>query len=409
MRLLVAVPFPPDRHARHGGRVIAQLLGRLVGRHEIGVVYLSEGPPREADVALPEGLAFADAIPHTHGSAWRRRLRVLAGPVRGIPSPVAALYNDRLSNALVRRAREFRPHVVQVEHDELSYCGTALRRDAIQAPLLLICHEPGIVAAADQARVTSGRQRVAHRLDLYAWRLYLSRHLSEFDAVVALTREDAEKIRPFAGGARLEAIGLGVDIPAEPLSHTGDGTPSVLFVGGYRHPPNVDAAHRLLSSIMPRVRNEHPEARLLLVGADPTPDMRAAGGPLDTITGAVPYVEPFLNSAAIVALPIRTGGGMRVKLLEALAAGKAVVASRVAAAGLDVESGRELVLAETDEEFAEALNGLLADASARENLGHAAREWSFRALSWDARVAQYEQLYASLKSAPEPARPRGAT
>jgi glycosyltransferase involved in cell wall biosynthesis len=87
---------------------------------------------------------------------------------------------------------------------------------------------------------------------------------------------------------------------------------------------------------------------------------------------------------------------MRVKLLEALAAGKAVVASPLAAAGLKITDRRELVLADTDEEFAEAIVTLVGDAAARSKIGHNAREWALRNLTWDSRVKEWEQLYRSL-------------
>jgi glycosyltransferase involved in cell wall biosynthesis len=191
-------------------------------------------------------------------------------------------------------------------------------------------------------------------------------------------------------------IPIGIDLPERALDPLGSGEPAIAFVGGYMHPPNVDAALRLLRSIAPAVRRRVPRLRLLVVGADPAREMRDAAGPLDVVTGRVPDVNPYVDEAALLALPIRLGGGMRVKLLEALAAGKAVVATRLAAAGLDVEDGRELVLAETDEEFEAALVGLLEDEQRRGELARNAREWALRNLSWDPRVEAYERLYRSL-------------
>jgi glycosyltransferase involved in cell wall biosynthesis len=139
-----------------------------------------------------------------------------------------------------------------------------------------------------------------------------------------------------------------------------------------------------------------PGARLLLVGDRPTRQMRAQAGAHDTITGRVEDVGPYVDAASLVALPIRLGGGMRVKLLEALAAGKAVVASPVAAAGLELADGEQLVLADTDEQFATAIARLLGDPGARVRLGAAAREWALANLSWEDRARRYEQLYRRL-------------
>ena len=189
---------------------------------------------------------------------------------------------------------------------------------------------------------------------------------------------------------------MGIDIPEEPLSATGSDGPSVLFVGGYWHPPNADAALHLVRSIMPAVRSRLPGLRLVLVGARPGSDLVEAASAEDIVTGTVPSVTPFLDQASVLALPIRLGGGMRVKLLEALAAGKAVVASPLAASGLEVTDGEQLVLAQTDEDFAGSIVALVRDESARSRLGRNAREWALRNLSWDARVEEYEELYRSL-------------
>jgi glycosyltransferase involved in cell wall biosynthesis len=167
-------------------------------------------------------------------------------------------------------------------------------------------------------------------------------------------------------------------------------------VGGYSHPPNADAAVRLMQAIMPIARRRNPNLRLRLVGDKPTLAMARLATRRDQVTGTVADVQPYLDEAALVALPLRLGGGMRVKLLEALAAGKAIVASPLAARGLELADGRELVLAETDEEFAEAIVTLIADPDARRSLAQHAREWALQHLDWESRVRRYEELYRCL-------------
>jgi glycosyltransferase involved in cell wall biosynthesis len=128
--------------------------------------------------------------------------------------------------------------------------------------------------------------------------------------------------------------------------------------------------------------------------------MLAAVGEGIRLRGHVPELAPFLDAASLVVAPLRLGGGMRVKVLEALAAGKAVVASPRAAEGLEIADGREIVFAETDEEFVAAVSGLLADEERRVELARAARRWAERELGADRIVAAYEALYARLLAAP---------
>jgi polysaccharide biosynthesis protein PslH len=400
LRLLVAVPFSPRRHAEHGGRVIAQLLYRLVERHRVAIVYLRRAGSAPIDPQLAGRCDLVHEIPvsdhKSAGFAWRHRLDVLAAPLTGIPSPVAPLHARRFARACVDIANRWGPDIIQIEHDDLGYCGPLLRKSGSTAVRILTSHQPGAPASEDQARATRGRQRIAHRLDAANWRRYWARTLPTFDAVVTLTDRDRDVIEAAASGPRVISIGLGIDLPKEPLSATGDSDPNVLFVGGYMHPPNTDAALRLLRSIMPAVRQSLPGLHLTLVGADPGRELLSAATQDDTVTGYVPTVTPFLDRASLLVLPIRHGGGMRVKLLEALAAGKAVVTSPLAAAGLEVTDGQEVVLAETDAEFTDAIVSLVGDTAARSRLGQRARKWALRSLAWDDRVWEYEQLYRSL-------------
>ena len=161
---------------------------------------------------------------------------------------------------------------------------------------------------------------------------------------------------------------------------------------------------RLMRAIMPAVRRQRPGLKLTLVGDRPTRAMLRTAGAHDEITGAVPSVAPYMDRAALVVLPIRLGGGMRVKLLEALAAGHAVVASPRAAAGLEVTDGEQLRIADSDAQFAEVILELLSDPGSRRRLADAARTWAQDNLGWEQRVASYEELYRTLIASPSAGR-----
>jgi glycosyltransferase involved in cell wall biosynthesis len=211
------------------------------------------------------------------------------------------------------------------------------------------------------------------------------------DVVVVLTPRDRDAMAPYSRTTPLEVIPLGVETPERSLDPEGRPPPSVLFVGNFRHPPNIEAAKRLVGSIFPRVRRECPDAELHIVGDSP-PDLQ---GPAVVISGRVPSVEPWLDRAAVVAAPLASGGGMRVKVLEALAAGKAVVASPLAAEGLD---GAPLILAGSDQETADAISGLLNDPARRVALARRAREWAVAQRSCQRTVEAFEALYERLTS-----------
>lgn len=404
LRLLFVIPFGPRFDNLHGGRVTAQLLAHLVDRHHVVVVYLSspEDPPMDSELASRCALVERVELPPIRWPAvgWRRRLNVLSTPITGLPSSAAAVFSRQFAKAVREVALAWKPDIIQIEQDGLAYLAPFL--DGLSSAQLLVCHNPGLKASSDLADTTDGRQQLAHRLDAVTWRRYWSRLLPKMDAIVAFTNEDVTTLRGVAPASRLCRIPLAIDLPTEPCDSTGFGEPKVVFIGGYSHQPNADAAVRLIRSIMPLVRRRMPELGLMLVGDKPTCEMHRAASADDIITGTVPNVDPYLDEAALVVLPIRVGGGMRVKLLEALAAGKAVIASPLAASGLDVADGREVVLAETDQEFAEAIITLLGDEPARARLGTTAREWAMRNLTWESRVGEYERLYRDLIAERQP-------
>jgi glycosyltransferase involved in cell wall biosynthesis len=225
--------------------------------------------------------------------------------------------------------------------------------------------------------------------------------MSRVQVVVALTERDATTLRPLAGATPIEIIPLGIS--ASPNALDAVGKPGeLLFVGNFSHPPNIEAAERLIHGILPRVRAQCPDVVLRVVGADLPSRWQAREREGLLVSPDVADVGPFLNRAAVVMAPLSLGGGMRVKVMEALAAGKAVVATPLALEGLAVDDGDQVRIGRTDAELAEAAVELLRDPDRRSALGRRARAWAMTALDWAGPVAAFEQLYASLLARTRP-------
>ena len=160
---------------------------------------------------------------------------------------------------------------------------------------------------------------------------------------------------------------------------------SIVLVGQMRYAPNADAALWFAREILPRIAAEVPGARLYLVGNDP----RGALGALRdskrvVVTGRVEDVAPYVSGAMVSVVPLRVGGGTRIKILESLALGTPVVSTRVGAEGLDVVPGRDLQVADTPEAFAAAVIDLLRDAGRRRALSAAGRRLASERYTWEA-------------------------
>jgi glycosyltransferase involved in cell wall biosynthesis len=151
-----------------------------------------------------------------------------------------------------------------------------------------------------------------------------------------------------------------------------------------------------MNNIFPQVQAGLPELKLYIVGSQPPEPWKTKCKNI-VVTGYVDDVTPYLDQAAVVVVPLRLGGGMRVKVLEALAAGKAVVASPLAVEGLDVVDGEHLMLADTDEQFCQIIVQLLRDPERRVNLAQNGRAWACANIGWEKSVENYEALYQRLR------------
>lgn len=399
LRILVLCPFAPRTDAAHGGRVTASLLLRLAERHELALVCIrGEGEPA-TDAGLCDRCELVEEVVVRRPSpgGWAMRARQLAKPLWGYPNMVERAAAPGYEQRVRAVAAAFRPDVVQIDLAETARHLGGL--DDCRAPRILVEHEPGASAARDWSGAAAGPRRLWRRLDALAWRRFARRAYRAVDAVVVFTEADAEAVRALAPGARVRAIPFAVEVPERPLDPLGDGQ-TVLFFGGYEHPPNLDAALRLERTIFPAVRARVPGARLQLVGASPTEEMRRLAGPAVHLTGRVDSLEPYLDRAAVVVAPLRLGGGMRVKVLEALAAGKALVASRRALAGLSLDPAAAVV-AEADGDVADAVVGLLSDPDRRRAVATAGRRWVESSLGWERIVASWGELYGELAAGRE--------
>jgi polysaccharide biosynthesis protein PslH len=337
-------------------------------------------------------------VPYGRGQRWPARLRQRAGialsPIGGVPSWVTHRAMPAFQARVRELARTWRPHVVQLEYHVMGQYLSAL--EGCPAPRVLNQYEPGARAASEVWERSAGVARIRAYLDLLAWQQYERRVVRRVNAIVVFTAQDRQVMESYVAHPPIVTIPFGTVLPLQALSPVGTPPPSVLFVGNFRHPPNVDAAVRLARGIFPRVRQRYPEAMLYVVGAHPPAALRDAAGPNVVITGYVPDLNPHLDRAAVVVAPLRHGGGMRVKVLEALAAGKAVVASPLAATGISVSDGVQLVLAETDQQFSQQILRLLDAPRERAALAARARRWARAELDWKRPIEAYEALYHDL-------------
>jgi glycosyltransferase involved in cell wall biosynthesis len=392
-RLLLLVPFVPRTDGHHGGsRATAQQIAALAARYRTAVLYLRNPQDRPMEDELRNRCDLVREVAHVPPQGIRRIARqgqVAWSLLQGTPVWVAWWAVAEYARCVRETAAEWKPDVIQLEFDIMGQYLSAL--GACPAPRVLVHHDPGSGSGP-----APGARRLLAVLEQRAWKRYQRSIMRQVDRVVVFTERDRAAVSPLAGETPVVRIPLGGQLPEHPLSFTGSDRATVLFVGSFLHAPNADAARRLVDHIFPRVLAQRPHARLLLVGAHLPPDLRQRAGTAVEIPGRVPDVTPYLERANVVVAPLSRGGGMRVKVLDALAAGKAVVASSLAVEGLDLVNGREFCLADTDEEFSARVINLLDQENLRRHLGTNAREWAAEHLTLSRVADAYERLYNGL-------------
>ncbi len=240
-----------------------------------------------------------------------------------------------------------------------------------RVPLLLFSHN---VEHMIWKRLAAVERRPLQRAALeLEWR-----KLRQFEAsasvratlTVAVSQQDAAQIAGLAPGAEIRAIPTGVDTDYFTPGDTEPLAEEIVYVGSMDWRPNEDAVRHFLRDILPAVRLRIPAARFTVVGRDPSPALRAeAQRHGATMTGTVADVRPFVRKASVFVVPLRVGGGTRLKIFEALAMAKAVVATPVGAEGLPLVANRHFVCADGPGAFSEAVISLMRDPARRTELG----------------------------------------
>jgi sugar transferase (PEP-CTERM/EpsH1 system associated) len=171
------------------------------------------------------------------------------------------------------------------------------------------------------------------------------------------------------------------------------GEKTIVFTGAMDYWPNIDAVRGFATEVWPEIRRRDAQARFVVVGMNPAPDVRAlAADPRIRVTGTVPDVRPYLQHADVIVAPLRIARGIQNKVLEAMAMGRAVVASSAAATGIEAEPGREIAVVDAPHETVEAIAALLADPAAAARIGAAARSRVLARYSWEAHLSKLDPL-----------------
>ncbi len=377
------IPWPLDT----GGKIRTfRLLKALAKKHEVALVSFDTLPATVAG-PLECHMKFIERVYRPEGPVTRAM--ALA---RGLRGPVPFTVEQYRSKAMVERlakvAQRFSPDLVYLDSLHM-----AQYREVVPlVPAVLDEHNVESLLWYRVAALEPNRfKRIVLQHQASLLRAYEAERVRVMDRVLACSEEDRLLLRDMAGlpwGARRDRIWV-VPNGVDPDAFHGDTTPASLsgrplvFVGSMDWAPNEDGAVWFAAKIMPRIVEQVPEARFYVVGRNPGKALASLNGKDQVVVvGEVPDVRPYLLAAHVVPVPLRSGGGTRLKILEAMAAGKPVVSTTIGAEGLELTPGKEIEIADTEDGFVAAVVRLLRDEERSSAMGKAGAKAVARRYSW---------------------------
>lgn len=342
-------------------------------------------------------------------------LHPVAVPRRPRPKQGAGLYVRLLQNLFSSEPYSVSSHWTKA-------FDTAVEKEISSADYDLVVCEWTPYAQFMRTRTNIKTMVVAHNIEYQIWQRYVQNEkqfvvkkymamqaarMRTFEentfkivsGATAVSAADAEVIRTINPDLPVQVVDNGVDLEffRDFDQPSDDEAPGLVFTGSMDWRPNQDSVEYFVHEILPLVKRTHPHIKTVLVGRNPPPKIVALGN-VDgvTVTGTVDDVRPYIKRANVFIVPLRIGGGSRLKILEAMAMKKPVVSTSVGAEGLDVNDDRELLLADTPEQFAEQINLLLSDQPKARRLGEAGRTLVEQHYGWDALSVKLEQFMQRL-------------
>ena len=366
------LPLPDNSGGKQRSLAVARCLAE---RSELVLCAYDDGT---GDVAGLEKLGI-----EVRSVPWRPNLAGAALGALATRSVSAGRFFSTALRSEIRRVSESGSlDLLQVEYLQMA----PLCAGVVASRRVLDLHNVESALVQTYAELRTAPSSLLFHAEAVALRALERKAVAQFDTLLVVSERERERL-PATASAVVCPNGRDPTGPLDPSS-----TPTVAFVSTMGWAPNSDAARWLCREVWPGVLQKCPDARLLLVGRDPPPDVRAMASSSIEVTGTVPDVMPYLARARVAVAPLRAGGGTRLKILEALDAGRPVVATRLAVDGLEDLVGQGVVVADEAPEMARALAELLGDPEGAGELGYVGHRAVAAAHTWEESLASMVEV-----------------
>lgn len=393
MKILLVCPKVPYP-ATDGGRIaIYEPLRRLAARgHQITLLAPTPQQADAADLAELERSCRLELVPiDTRNRLLPAAFNLLSPLPYTIAKYDARPLRERLRTLLAAEQHD----LVQIENLHMA----AYQAIATEYGVPVVLRQQNVESqlAERYAHTQRGLRRLYARIHAAKLRRYEADVCAYMDACLAITPEDSERLRALNPQIQVATVPAGVDLDDFQPQPASEEPGAIVSVAAMDWPPNADAMFWFTEQILPLIRQTHPAAHLYVVGKNPSAKIQALARMKNvTVTGFVDDVRTYLAKGAVFIVPLRSGGGMRVKILQAMAMEKAIVSTTIGAEGIAAQDNQAICLADTPAAFATGVSRLLADTPLRQRIARNARQLVTSHYSWDQTVNRMEQIYTNI-------------
>jgi glycosyltransferase involved in cell wall biosynthesis len=409
VKVLLITPYVPHRDVGHGtATIVSQYVRHMAARHELGVVSFSHHPG-ELDLArqLEERCAFVRTVPYE--LTRRDRLSARAKSLFTQTPFIIPLFSSQAMRVALRDVfASERFDLVQIDTTQM---GQYL--DLVPAGPKTVLLEIDVIMKPLQRRweQSAGWLRRAHyRREWRNMCRYETDLCGRFDLIYTVTDDDRRMLLARDSTLPVSQFRVGADRQLFDIPERERTGSVVLFIGAFMHPPNVDGVLWFHRDVLPKITQRRPGIKVRLVGgAPPVPITALAADPVVELCGGVTGpksdrsgsradIGTHLQAADVCIVPLRLGGGIKMKLIEMLAAGCPVVTTSVGAEGIDIQHGEHALVADDADSFAREVLQVLEDPELGTRLGRGARALASRHHQWEQNLLDVESQLQALVS-----------
>jgi len=329
---------------------------------------------------------------------WERPLACLPDlfryAVAGKPLELRFLYSEELAHKIGEMISEENFDVVHIEQSRMALYLEAIPKNAHCTHVLAFQN----IASDQYNRISSIERQPIKKFRAWLYSKMMRRwepaYAERFDRCIAVSEQDRRQLVRSNPHLQIDLVPNGVDTQMYKPLESGSMKTSILFIGSMGYAPCVDAIIYFCQQILPRVESVLGTVEVWIVGASPSPEVLALANKSVHVTGQVKDVVPYYERSAISIVPLRAGGGTRLKILEAMALGRPVVSTSIGCEGLDVIDGEQLLIADTPEKFSEGVIRLLTDKNLYQKMTADARQFVETRYDWNLIVRKLLDVYS---------------